>query len=91
MWRGRVRAALLVAHVPAVAGSAVVIRRDLSSLRATRRGRYVLQHMPPSAQAVRLLGQAIMWRAAYQHDARGVAAGALTIVLGWSHGLLPRS
>ena len=89
MWQGHVRAALLVAHIPAVAGSALVIRRDLSSLRATRRGRYVLEHMPPSAQAVRLLGQVIMWRAAYQHRARGVAAGAFMIVVGWSHGVLP--
>lgn len=91
MWRRDVRAALLVAHIPAAAASALIVRRDLFPLRATQRGRYVLEHMPPSAQAIRLLGQALMWRAAYQHQARGVAAGALTIVIGWSHGLLPRS
>ena len=91
MWRRDVRAALLVAHIPAAAASVLVIRRDLTVLRATRRGCYVLEHMPPSAQAVRLLGQAIMWRAAYQHSKRGVAAGALTIVIGWSHGVLPPS
>jgi hypothetical protein len=89
MWRRRVRAALLLAHLPPAVASAVVIRGDLSSLKATRRGRYVLQHMPPSAQVLRLLGQAVMWRAAYRHRVPGVAAGALTILIGWSYGLLP--
>jgi hypothetical protein len=89
MWRRRVRAALLVAHLPPVLASAIIIRGDLSRLKVTRRGRYVLEHMPPSAQALRLLGQAIMWRAAYRHRAAGVAAGALAILIGWSHGLLP--
>jgi hypothetical protein len=89
MWRRRVRAALLVAHLPPVLASAIIVRGDLSRLKATRRGRYVLEHMPPSAQALRLLGQAIMWRAAYRRRAVGVAAGALAVLIGWSHGLLP--
>lgn len=91
MWRRDVRAALLVAHIPAVTASALTIPSRPVGAAKTRRGRYVLEHMPPSAQAVRLLGQAIMWRAAYQHQARGVAAGALTIAIGWSHGLRPRT
>ena len=54
----------------------------------TRRGRYVLEQMPPSAQALRLLGQVVMWRAAFRHRFPGVAAGALAILVGWSFGVL---
>jgi hypothetical protein len=88
MWRRRVRVALLVAHLPPAVASALLMRSDLSQLKATRRGRYVLEHMPPSAQALRLLGQAMMWRAAFRHRRPGVAVGALTILVGWSFGVL---
>ena len=91
MWRRRARIALLVAFLPSALAPALVLRCDLSSPRSTRRGRYVLEQMPTAAQAVRLAGQAIMWRAAYRHRASGVIAGALTILIGWSHGLLPRT
>jgi hypothetical protein len=88
MWRRRVRLALFVAHLPPAVSSALLMRSDLSQLKATRRGRYVLAHMPPSAQALRLLGQAMMWRAAFRHRRPEVAAGALTILAGWSFGVL---
>jgi hypothetical protein len=90
-WRRRARIALLVAFLQSALATALVLRCDLSPLRSTRRGCYVLEHMPPPAQAVRLVGQMIMWRAAYRHRASGVIAGALTILIGWSHGLLPRT
>ncbi|MEU6582411.1 hypothetical protein [Nocardia sp. NPDC046763] len=51
MWQRRVATALVVAHVPAVLASALLVRRDLTSLRRTRRGRYVLAHMPPAASS----------------------------------------
>ena len=57
MWQRRVPAALLAGFLPAGIGSAIVSRRDLSGLRRTRPGHYVLTHMPPSAQAVRFAGQ----------------------------------
>jgi hypothetical protein len=88
MWRRRVPVALLVAHLPPAVASALVMRGDLSQLKATPRGRYVLKHMPPSAQALRLLGQVVMWRAAFRHRFPGVAAGALAILVGWSFGVL---
>jgi hypothetical protein len=68
----------------------VLVRRDLSRIRRTRRGRYVLEHMPPSAQAVRLLGQTIAWHAAYRHRPMGIVLGHVIVVVGWSHGLLSR-
>ena len=50
MWQRRIPVALVIAHVPPIVASAVVLRRDLSGLRGTRRGRYVLEpaasHIP---------------------------------------------
>ncbi len=88
MWQQRVPLALLSAFLPAVVASAVIMRTDLSKLRRTRRGRYVLAHMPPAAQAVRGAGQLIAWWAAYRHSPAGILAGLAVVVVGWSHGLL---
>src|SRR5450755_3934049 len=88
VWRGRPAAGLLLGFVPAGVASAVISRRDLSALRGTRRGRYVLAHMPVSAQVIRLAGQCLAWRAASRRDLRGILLGHLVIVLGWSYGAL---
>ena len=86
MWQRRVPAALLAGFLPAGIGSAIVSRRDLSGLRRTRPGHYVLTHIPPSAQAVRFAGQVVAWRAAYRHRPWGIAAGHFLIMAGWSFG-----
>jgi hypothetical protein len=91
MWQRRPIAALLVAHALAAAGSTVVLRRDLSWLAATRRGRYVASHMPPTAQVLRYAGQCLAWRAAYGRRPAGIALGHLLVVAGWCHGLVPAS
>ena len=90
MWQRRIPFALVIAHVPPVVASALVLRRDLSVLRGTRRGRYVLAHMPPGAQAVRMLGQITAWRAAYRHRPGAILIGVIVIVAGWSFGPLSR-
>jgi len=86
MWQRRVPAAVLAGFLPAGIGSAIVSRRDLSGLRRTRPGHYVLTHIPPSAQAVRFAGQVVAWRAAYRHRPWGIAAGHFLIMAGWSFG-----
>jgi len=88
MWRRRVPAALLAGFVPAMVASALVTRHDLSALADTRRGRYVMGHMPPAAQALRLAGQVVVWRAEYQHRMAGIVFGHALVAAGWSHGLL---
>jgi hypothetical protein len=88
MWHRRVPAALLAGFAPAAIASALVTRRDLSALADTRRGRYVLAHMPPAAQALRLAGQVVVWRAEYEHRVAGIVAGHALVAAGWSHGLL---
>jgi hypothetical protein len=75
MWHRRPRTALLLAHTAAALASATVTRWDLSSLQTTCRGRYVLIHMPPSAQAMGYLGQVVAWYAAYHHRAGQHRAG----------------
>ena len=90
LWRGRPRAAALVQVVLPVAGSAVVLARaDLDALARTRRGRYVLAHMPAAAQAVRLAGNFVMVAGARRHSWTLLTAGLLVVVAGWSHGVLP--
>jgi hypothetical protein len=64
LWTARPKTALAVKIVLPVAGSLVVFGiANLDALASTRQGAYALQHMPNSAQAVRLAGDALMGRA----------------------------
>jgi hypothetical protein len=86
LWTGRPKAALAARAVLPAAGSlAVLAMAGLDALAATRRGRYVLAHMPPSAQALRLAGDALMGWAAHRRRATLLAAGAAVIAASWSH------
>ena len=90
LWRARPKAAIAVRVLLPLAGSAAVIcLADLDALASTRRGRYVLAHMPPSAQAVRLAGDVLMALGAHRHRAVLLLTGAAVIVAGWSHGVWP--
>src|SRR5438128_10685597 len=90
MWRHRPAAALLLAHALAALAAALLVGRDHSRLRTTRRGRYVLTHMPPAAQALRYAGQVLAWYGAYQRRPAGIALGHALVVAGWSFGLVDR-
>lgn len=91
LWQARPTAAVAVRVILPVAGSVAVLGlADLDGLSRTRRGRYVLAHMPPSAQAVRLAGDALMGLGAYRRSAVLLLAGAAVIGVGWSHALWPR-
>jgi hypothetical protein len=91
LWRERPAAAVAVRLiVPVAASGAVLALADLDGLSRTRRGRYVLAHMPPSAQLVRLAGDALMGVGASRRSAPLLLAGAAAIAVGWSHALWPR-
>jgi len=91
LWRGRPRPALLVRYgVPAIASIAVIRWADLAVLRTTRRGRYVLAHMPPWAIAARLAGDTVMAIGAARRSRRLVLLGGLAILAGWSDGAIVR-
>lgn len=90
-WRGRTKAGFAVHYLVPVAASAIVLAtQDVSKLRCTARGRYVLEHMPPGAQAIRAAGDTLMVRGARRHQAKLIVGGAIGVVAGWAHGLLPR-
>ena len=92
LWRGRPKAALAVRVVLPVASSlAVFTLADLDGLARTAPGRYVLAHMPPSAQAIRLAGDALMSRGARRHSVALLLAGAAVVAVGWSHAAWPRT
>jgi hypothetical protein len=86
IWKGHRRLGLIVHLGIPVLASAVLLRADTETLRSTRRGKYVLKHMPPAAQAVRLVGDAVMTVGAVRRDIFVIAIGTLVVVVGWSHG-----
>ncbi len=90
LWRGRTATGFAVHYLVPLAASAFVLTRDVSYLRSTVRGRYVLERMPPPAQAFRALGDTLMVRGARRHQPRWIAAGAVGVVAGWASGLVPR-
>lgn len=91
IWTGRRTIGLVVHFLTPAIASAALLHGDTARLRSTRRGRYVLQHMPPAAQAVRLAGDAVMTLGAWQRNRLMIAAGAFIVIAGWSHGLIVRT
>ena len=89
LWRGRILPGLLARYLLPLAGSALVLSRgDVAAVTQTRRGRYVLQHMPPSMQALRLAGDTVMAIGAGRRQPGLLAVGAVIVIVGWSHGPL---
>ena len=92
LWRDRPVTAVAVRCVLPVASSAAVLGfANLDAVARTRRGRYVLAHMPPAAQLTRLAGDALMGFAAYRRKPALFVVGAAVVAAGWSHGLWPKS
>jgi len=90
LWKGRPRAAIAARILLSVAGSAAVLSlADLDALAGTRRGQYVLDHMPPAAQAVRLAGDALMGFGARRRSSALLLAGAAVVWAGWSQAVWP--
>ena len=92
LWHERPKAALAVRIMLPAAGSlAVLTLADLDALAQTAPGRYVLARMPPSAQAVRLVGDAVMGLGARRRKVPLLLAGAALIAAGWSHAAWPKT
>lgn|SRR2546421_3238072 len=83
LWRGRIPAGLAVRYLLPPAASVVILPRDLSRLRQTRRGRYVLAHMTRGAEVLRLLGDAVMAIGAGRRRPALLVAGLVGVLLGW--------
>src|SRR6266705_5764881 len=81
LWHERPVAAVTVRLlVPVGASGAVLAFADLDRLSRTRRGRYVLAHMPPSAQALRLAGDALMGLGAHRRSRPLLLMGAVAVI-----------
>lgn len=87
LWHRRPVLGLASRAVPPVVASALLVRRDLTPLAGTARGRYVLAHMPPSAQALRLAGDVLTGWGSWRRSVPTVLAGLAVIAAGWSFGL----
>ena len=89
LWQHRLGPAIFARYLPPLVGSAVVINLgDMEGLKRTPQGRYVLEHMPPEATAIRLGGDVVMAVGSWRRRPSWIVAGALIVVAGWSHGLL---
>ncbi len=88
LWQHRLGPALLARYLPPVVGSALVIRfGDMDGLRRSGRARYAVEHMPPATTAIRLAGDVVMGVGSWRRRPGWIAAGALIVAAGWSHGL----
>jgi hypothetical protein len=91
LWKHKPRTAVAVRVLLPAAGTAAVLGlADLGALARTRRGQYVMDHLPPSAQAVRLAGDAVMGLGAHRHSRPLLLLGATLVAAGWSHPAWPR-
>ncbi len=69
MWHRRFGPAMLGAWVPAILGSAVVLRfADLERLKQSSFGHYIRQFMTRRTEAWRFAGQVVMWVGAWYHQ-----------------------
>jgi hypothetical protein len=88
LWRHRLVAAMVVAWLPAIVATVVVIHfAALERQRDSAFGRYVRASMAPAVIAERMAGQIVMWLGAHRHEPAQIALGGLVIVLAWLSGL----
>jgi hypothetical protein len=89
LWRHRLRAALLVAFVPSILSSSLIIRYvDLEPYKRSAFGRYVERNMTREIQGIRLAGYLIMSLGAWYRRPWSVPLGLLVVLFGWSRGVL---
>ena len=88
LWQHRLVAGLASRYLLPVAGSALVLSfADIDRLGTTKRGQYVLHHMPPASTALRLGGDTLMAVGSWRRKPSWIVAGTLLVGAGWSHGV----
>jgi hypothetical protein len=87
-WEGRFAAAAGWAFLPSIAVTvALVLLVDLEPYKRSVLGHYVGSFMTRRIEALRLLGQVVMWLGAALHVPWSIPLGFLVIVYGWLRGL----
>lgn len=92
-WMHDLTSGLLVGIAPGVAVSFFIIQFvNLDRYRDSSIGRYVGRYMTREMQALRAVGQLVVWVGTWYHVLLLIFAGFAMIVFGWIRGrLLPRS
>lgn len=90
LWHHRLRAALVMQLLPAIAMSLALIRwADLEPYKESSLGRYIERHMTRRMEAIRLLGNLVISVAAWYRRPRLMVVGFLIVLFGWLRGRLP--
>ncbi|MDP9274089.1 MAG: hypothetical protein M3O99_00675 [Chloroflexota bacterium] len=88
-WRHALAPGLIIALLPPVLVSAVLVREaNLESYRSSPMGAYLRRFMPPWVQAVRLFGVALAFYASWHHVPAGIYGGLALVALCWANGLV---
>ena len=87
-WRHELVPGLIIALVPPLLVSAVLVREaDLERYRSSLMGAYLRQFMPPWVQALRLFGVGVAFYAAWYHFPAGVISGLALVAICWANGI----
>ena len=90
-WAHDLTSGLLVGIAPGVAVSFVIIQFvNLDRYRRSSLGRYVSRYMTREMQALRAVGQLVVWVGTWYHILLLIFAGFAMIALGWIRGRLLR-
>ena len=90
LWQHRLGLGIGVGLAPPVLVSVVFMTGsiDLESYKTSAFGRYIAQYMTGAMQGLRLFGVALLWLAAWRHQALLMGAGLLIILAAWGRGKL---
>jgi len=87
-WRHELAPGLIIALLPPVLVSAVLVREaDLERYRSSLMGAYLRQFMPAWVQAMRLFGVGVAFYAAWYHFPAGVISGLALVAICWANGI----
>jgi len=87
-WRHALAPGLIIALLPPVLVSAVLVREaDLERYRSSLMGAYLRHFMPPWVQAMRLFGVGVAFYAAWYHFPAGVISGLALVAICWANGI----
>jgi hypothetical protein len=90
-WRHELLPGLIIALLPPVLVSAVLLREaNLEPYRSSPMGAYLRRFMPPWVQAVRLFGVALAFYSSWHHVPVGVYGGLALVALCWAYGIVRR-
>lgn len=88
-WEHQVVWFLILFLVPSVVVSWLIIKySNLEPVKYSRLGKYIRHYMTKLIEAIRLIGQIIMWVAAWFHLPVFLVAGFLIIIGGWLNGII---